>query len=115
VSQFRHSRFAVEEHLASPCPFCGGLGRVLPVRDYAGERRYTIMCGDCGAGGPCAEREAEAWALWAHRHERDGSLFEYVEKRRLAMLSLDAGRKKAQARAKSPEKVFVPRRRKKDV
>ena len=43
-----------------PCPFCGRTELVL----YGGER---VGCESCGAMGPNADSEEEAWEAWNRR------------------------------------------------
>ena len=45
------------------CPFCGGLGTVLPWLDTY----YVVECGDCDAQGPIARTRGWAKRKWNWR------------------------------------------------
>lgn len=57
------------------CPFCGGLESILPIKvimkDPLNNRtliRIQIHCHNCGAGGPLAKEEEQAWEKWMNRY-----------------------------------------------
>jgi Lar family restriction alleviation protein len=47
------------------CPFCGGGD--LETRPHPVHQDEQVYCIDCGAHGPYAETEGDAWRKWNER------------------------------------------------
>jgi len=61
----------------SPCPFCGGGGQVLDLKDPTpGQNRTlsTVICTRCGAHGPMRPDRDQAVKGWNTRHDHNTGL-----------------------------------------